>query len=127
VEEDLGSGCLVDLSEYGVSEPTVGQSIVAGVSVVMVSAAINYWAGHKAGIIAGKKEALSRGIRRFPLFRALRVDKLTMRRSGSKLLGLIFVRPGTRFLPFRMIRATPQELKRRAENFIRELRPELLS
>ena len=33
--EDLGSGCLVDLSEYGVSEPTVKQSIDAGVSLVM--------------------------------------------------------------------------------------------
>src|SRR5437879_12654945 len=35
--EDLGSGCLVDLSEYGVGEPSVRQSIDAGVSIVMFS------------------------------------------------------------------------------------------
>src|SRR5256886_469098 len=53
--EDLGSGCLVDLSEYGVSEPTVKQSVDAGVSLVMFRGD-KILCGPLAGIIAGKNE-----------------------------------------------------------------------
>ncbi len=120
--EDLGSGCLVELSEYGVSEPTVRQSIDAGVSVVMFSGD-KLLGGPQAGIIAGKKELIAR-IRRYPLFRALRVDKLTIAALEATLGA--YLRAAWDEIPaIRMIRATPQELKRRAENFIRELRPEL--
>jgi L-seryl-tRNA(Ser) seleniumtransferase len=120
--EDLGSGCLVDLSEYGVSEPTVRQSIDAGVSVVMFSGD-KLLGGPQAGIIAGKRELIAR-VRRYPLFRALRVDKLTIAALEATLGA--YLRAAWDEIPaIRMIRATPQELKRRAENFIRELRPEL--
>jgi len=120
--EDLGSGCLVDLSEYGVNEPTVKQSIDAGVSVVLFSGD-KLLGGPQAGLIAGKKEFISR-VRRYPLFRALRVDKLTIAALEATLGA--YLRAAWDEIPaMRMIRATPQELKRRAENFIRELRPEL--
>jgi len=120
--EDLGSGCLVDLSEFGVSEPTVRQSIEAGVSVVMFSGD-KLLGGPQAGIIAGEKEIIAR-VRRFPLFRALRVDKLTIAALEATLGA--YLRAAWDEIPtIRMIRATSQELKRRAENFIRELRPEL--
>src|SRR6266699_3676583 len=120
--EDLGSGCLVDLSEHGVSEPTVKQSVQAGVSVVMFSVD-KLLGGPQAGVIAGKKELIAR-IRRYPLFRALRVDKLTIAVLEATLGS--YLRAAWEEIPaIRMIRATPQELKRRAENFIRELRPEL--
>jgi len=120
--EDLGSGCLVDLSEYGVSEPTVKQSIDAGVSLVMFSGD-KLLGGPQAGIIAGKKDLIAR-VRRYPLFRALRVDKLTIAALEATLGA--YLRAAWDEIPaIRMIRATPQELKRRAENFIRELRPEL--
>jgi L-seryl-tRNA(Ser) seleniumtransferase len=120
--EDLGSGCLVDLSEYGVSEPTVKQSVEAGVSVVMFSGD-KLLGGPQAGIIAGKRDLVAR-VRRYPLFRALRVDKLTIAALEATLGA--YLRAAWDEIPaIRMIRATPQELKRRAENFIRELRPEL--
>ena len=120
--EDLGSGCLVDLSEFGVSEPTVKQSVDAGVSLVMFSGD-KLLGGPQAGIIAGKKELVAR-VRRHPLFRALRVDKLTIAVLEATLGA--YLRAAWDEVPaIRMIRATPQELKRRAENFLRELRPEL--
>src|SRR5712692_5613291 len=120
--EDLSSGCLVDLSEYGISEPTVRQSIEAGVSLVTFSGD-KLLGGPQAGIIAGKKELIAR-VRRYPLFRALRVDKLTIAALEATLGA--YLRGAWDEIPaIRMIRATPQELKRRAENFIRELRPEL--
>jgi L-seryl-tRNA(Ser) seleniumtransferase len=120
--EDLGSGCLVDLSEQGVSEPTARQSVDAGVSIVMFSGD-KLLGGPQAGIIAGKKDLIAR-VRRHPLFRALRVDKLTIAVLEATLGA--YLRAAWDEIPvMRMIRATPQELKRRAENFIRELRPEL--
>jgi len=120
--EDLGSGCLVDLSEYGVSEPTVRQSVEAGVSIVMFSGD-KLLGGPQAGIIAGKKEIIAR-VRRFPLFRALRVDKLTIAALEATLSA--YLRAAWDEIPaMRMIRMMPQEIKRRSENFLRELRPEL--
>jgi L-seryl-tRNA(Ser) seleniumtransferase len=120
--EDLGSGCLIDLSEHGISEPTVRQSIDAGVGLVTFSGD-KLLGGPQAGIIAGKKELVAR-VRRHPLFRALRVDKLTVAALEATLGA--YLRAAWEEIPaMRMIRMTPQELKRRAENFIRELRPEL--
>jgi L-seryl-tRNA(Ser) seleniumtransferase len=120
--EDLGSGCLVDLSEYGISEPTVRQTVEAGVGIVTFSGD-KLLGGPQAGIIAGKKDLIAR-VRRHPLFRALRVDKLTI--AALEVTLSAYLRAAWDEIPaIRMIRATPQELKRRAENFFRELRPEL--
>jgi len=120
--EDLGSGCLVDLSAHGVSEPTVRQSVEAGVSMVMFSGD-KLLGGPQAGIIAGKKDLVAR-VRRYPLFRALRVDKLTIAALEATLGA--YLRAAWDEIPvMRMIRMTVQELKRRSENFVRELRPEL--
>jgi L-seryl-tRNA(Ser) seleniumtransferase len=120
--EDLGSGCIADLSAAGIAEPLVRQSIEAGVSVVMFSGD-KLLGGPQAGIIAGKKELVGR-IRRHPLFRALRVDKLTIA-SLAATLGA-YLRGALDEIPaLRMIRATPAELKRRAENFLRELTREV--
>ncbi len=120
--EDLGSGCLVDLSDAGITEPVVRRSIDAGVSIVMFSGD-KLLGGPQAGIIAGKKDLVTR-VRRHPLFRALRVDKLTIAALeatlGAYLRGAVDEIPA-----LRMIRTTVQELKRRAENFLRELTPEL--
>jgi L-seryl-tRNA(Ser) seleniumtransferase len=76
VVEDLGSGCLVDLSPIGISEPTARESVEARFSLVLFSGD-KMLGGPQAGIIAGKKDLVHK-VRRHPLFRALRVDKLTI-------------------------------------------------
>jgi len=74
--EDLGSGYLIDLAPYGVKdEPLVRESIEAGISVVSFSGD-KMLGGPQAGIIAGSLEAVER-VRKNPLMRALRVDKMT--------------------------------------------------
>src|SRR6267143_2453306 len=120
--EDLGSGCFADLSKDGIQEPTVRQSIAAGVGIVIFSGD-KLLGGPQAGIIAGKKDLVAR-VRRHPLFRALRVDKLTIAALEATLGA--YLRAAWDEIPvMRMIRMTPQELKRRAETFLRELRLEL--
>src|SRR5277367_4709413 len=120
--EDLGSGCLVNLSAQGVSEPTVRESIEAGVDVVMFSGD-KLLGGPQAGIITGKKDLIAR-VRRHPLFRALRVDKLTIAALESTLSA--YLRAAWDELPaLRMMRLTADELQRRCEEVLAALRPQL--
>jgi len=120
--EDLGSGSLVDLASSGFAEPTVRHSIEAGVSLAMFSGD-KLLGGPQAGIIAGKKELVQR-VRRHPLFRALRVDKLTI--AALEVTLNAYLRSAWEEIPAqRMIRARLEELQVRAENFVDKLRPVL--
>jgi len=113
--EDLGSGSLVDLAGSGFAEPTVRQSIEARVSLVMFSGD-KLLGGPQAGIIAGKKELVEQ-VRRHPLFRALRVDKLTI--AGLEVTLNAYLRSAWEEIPAqRIIRARVEELQLRAENFV---------
>jgi L-seryl-tRNA(Ser) seleniumtransferase len=118
VFEDLGSGCLADLSAHGVSEPVVAASCSAGASVVSFSGD-KLLGGPQAGIIAGKKEIVER-IRRNPLFRALRVDKLTIATLEVTLRA--YLRGALDEIPaLRMIRLSAGEISKRAEKLIAQL------
>ena len=83
VYEDLGSGCLIDLREQGIEEPLVMDSIRAGVNIVSFSCD-KLLGGPQSGIIAGDRDLVQR-IRRNPMYRAFRVDKLIIEALENSL------------------------------------------
>ena len=120
VYEDLGSGCLADLTAAGIAEPVVRSSGEAGVSVMSFSGD-KLLGGPQAGMIAGKKEIVDR-IRRNPLFRALRVDKLTI--AALEVTLKSYLRGALDEIPaLRMIRLSAAEIGSRAEQLLAKLRP----
>jgi len=122
VVEDLGSGCLVNLGEAGISEPTVRESVEAGFSLVLFSGD-KLLGGPQAGIIAGKKELVAK-VRRHPLFRALRVDKLTIAAMEATLRA--YLRAAWEEIPAqRMIRMTLKEISERMKQFAESLATEM--
>jgi L-seryl-tRNA(Ser) seleniumtransferase len=110
--EDLGSGCLIDLASLGVAdEPAVGPSLRSGVDVITFSGD-KLLGGPQAGILTGKREPLAR-IRKNPLFRALRVDKLTI--AALEATVALYLRGRVRSIPaLRMILMTVDEIAARA-------------
>ena len=115
VYEDLGSGCFVDLSPWGVREPTAQTSLRAGADLVSFSGD-KLLGGPQAGVLAGRAELVAR-LRRNPLFRALRVDKMTIAVMEFTLRSLLLERWDD--LPvLRMIRLSRAELALRAAEFL---------
>jgi len=118
VVEDLGSGCLVDLSGVGVMEPTVRESVAAGFSLVLYSGD-KLLGGPQAGIIAGRKELVAK-VRRHPLFRALRVDKLTI--AALQVTLRAYLRADWNGIPLqRMIRTALEEISVRTKQLVEAL------
>ena len=116
--EDLGSGCLVDLAAQGLAEPVARASIEAGVDVVSFSGD-KLMGGPQAGILAGRRELIGR-IRKHPLFRALRIDKLVIAALEATLLA--YIRGDFDSLPaLQMIRASAEQVRLRTEKVAQEL------
>ena len=116
--EDLGSGCVADLAPFGIEEPRVSQSLLAGVNLVSFSGD-KLLGGPQAGLIVGDRELLTR-LRRNPLFRALRIDKLITQALETSLGHLVFER-WDQIPALRMIRLTASEIRIRAERLRSQL------
>jgi L-seryl-tRNA(Ser) seleniumtransferase len=110
--EDLGSGCLVDLKPYGIDEPQPQASLEAGAHVVSFSGD-KLLGGPQAGIIAGEDEYVRR-IRRNPMFRTFRLDKLILEALEGTLRSLLLER-FDRIPALRMIMRPAREIRERAE------------
>jgi L-seryl-tRNA(Ser) seleniumtransferase len=112
IYEDLGSGCLVNLRAKGVDEPLVADSLAAGVDLVSFSCD-KLLGGPQSGIVAGSPE-LVRRIRRNPMYRAFRADKLIIEALATTLRHIL--REEWNAIPtLRMIFAETDEIRRRAE------------
>lgn len=122
VMEDLGSGTLLDFSEYGlIKEPTVQQSVAAGADVVTFSGD-KLLGGPQAGIIVGRQEALEQ-IRRNPMARALRIDKLTLAALEATLRLYRDPKTALAAIPtLRMLTMTVEQTRARAQRLIAKLR-----
>jgi L-seryl-tRNA(Ser) seleniumtransferase len=119
--EDLGSGCIADLAPFGIREPLVSESLAAGVNLVSFSGD-KLLGGPQAGLIAGDAELVAR-LRRNPLFRALRIDKLITQALEATLRRIILER-WDEIPALRMLRLSADEIRGRAER-LRERLPGL--
>ena len=115
VMDDLGSGCLLDFSQYGmIREPTVQEALEQGVGVVTFSGD-KLLGGPQAGIILGKKDLVT-AIRENQLNRALRIDKLTLLALEETLRMYRDPRMAVKDIPtLRMICYSYESLMERAE------------
>ena len=114
VVEDLGSGSLCELARFGIrDEPTVQASVRAGVDVVSFSGD-KLLGGPQAGILIGKKEYLDR-LKRHPLTRAMRVDKMTLAALESTLRSYAEGTELSDIPVLRMLGAAEETLRGRAE------------
>ena len=123
--EDLGSGALVDLQNFGIQgEPSVLDSLRAGVDVVTYSGD-KLLGGPQAGLLSGRPDLIAR-MRANSLFRALRVDKLTYASLEATLLA--YVQRDYDSIPtLKMMSLTKEEIGRRTETLAAQVRSEKLN
>ncbi|WKZ49043.1 MAG: L-seryl-tRNA(Sec) selenium transferase [Anaerolineales bacterium] len=114
VVDDLGSGALVDTAKYGLAhEPTVQESLAAGVDIVCFSGD-KLLGGPQAGIIVGKKELIDR-IKKHPLARAVRADKTSLAGVTATLMHYLKDEAEREIPVLRMMSLRARQVKVRAE------------
>jgi L-seryl-tRNA(Ser) seleniumtransferase len=113
VFDDLGSGCLLDTTRYGLdAEPTAQQSIAAG-AVLAFFSGDKLLGGPQAGIIIGRKELVDK-IKKHPLTRALRLDKVRLAGLAATLIHYLRNEATEKIPVWRMIALPLSEIERRA-------------
>jgi L-seryl-tRNA(Ser) seleniumtransferase len=121
VLDDLGSGALLDTAAYGLAhEPTVQESLAAGAALVAFSGD-KLLGGPQAGLIVGRREVVEQ-LRRHPLARAVRADKLCLGALHATLLHYAHDEAEREIPVWRMIAAPLEVLRARAENWAARLR-----
>jgi L-seryl-tRNA(Ser) seleniumtransferase len=114
VLDDLGSGTLLDTARFGLAhEPTIQESLCAGADLVCFSGD-KLLGGPQAGIIVGRKDLIAK-IRRHPLARAVRADKLCLAALTATLLHYLKDEAEREIPIWQMIGRTPEQLRLRAE------------
>ncbi len=121
VIQDLGSGSLADLLPLGIhDEPTVQESVRAGVDVISFSGD-KLLGGPQAGIILGKKVYMD-ALKKHPLARAVRVDKMTLAALRETLCAYLEPEKALREIPtLSMLSVSQTALRERAETLARRL------
>ena len=123
VMEDLGGGALLQLRSFGINESNLIDSLRADVDVVTYSGD-KMLGGPQAGLLSGRDDLIKR-VRSNPLFRALRVDKLTYAALEATLME--YVRQNLDAIPFaRVMRSSAESIRIRAEGLrsqLQELKP----
>src|SRR5205823_150364 len=115
VVDDLGSGSLLDTAHFGLAnEPMVQASVAAGVALTAFSGD-KLLGGPQAGIIVGRASEIGR-LRKHPLMRAIRPDKLTLAALGATLVHYLRGEAEREVPVWRMISAAPDDLSSRARS-----------
>jgi L-seryl-tRNA(Ser) seleniumtransferase len=124
VVDDLGSGCLIDLAPFGLpGEPTVQDAVAAGAALVTFSGD-KLLGAPQAGMIVGRRDLIDL-VRKNPLHRAMRIDKLTL--AGLEATLRLYregERGRLRIPTLRMIAEPVDGVRRRARRLLRRLAPE---
>lgn len=115
--EDLGSGTFLDTAPYGLAhEPTVQESLAAGVDLITFSGD-KLLGGPQAGIIAGRADLIAR-LKKHPLARAVRADKLTYAALSATLLHYLKGEAEREIPVWQMISASPRAIRARAQRWL---------
>ena len=118
--EDAGSGAIFDLSEFGLTdEPIISESIASGADVVTFSGD-KLLGSVQSGLIVGRKETIEK-IRKHPLYRALRVDKLIYAALEATLESFRKETALQEIPVLKMLAQTNEELKTRTKKFAKKL------
>jgi L-seryl-tRNA(Ser) seleniumtransferase len=118
--DDNGSGALLETERFGLAhEPTVQESLAAGADLVCFSGD-KLLGGPQAGIIVGRADLLAK-IKKHPLARAVRADKLCLAALTATLLQYLKDRAELEIPIWQMIAASPKQLKERVESWMLEL------
>ncbi|HVT95317.1 MAG TPA: L-seryl-tRNA(Sec) selenium transferase [Bryobacteraceae bacterium] len=120
--EDLGSGCVADIRPFGIDEPLVSESLNAGVNLVTFSGD-KLLGGPQAGILTGD-EGLIRKLRRNPLYRALRLDKL-ITQALEATLRLTLLERWEQIPALAMLQISAVRIRARAENLVKAIRKDI--